>query len=478
MFGTIKRAGVILLILGTVVTIAVLGYRFLGQPLGEQGKKAQAVDGEVVEARAGTIVDTVSATGRVMPMGQALVGFEANGRVKEVLVAPGQQVKKGDVLARLETDTLEMSLAEAQASLQQSEARLTQARMTATPEEIAAARATVDKAQADYDKKMAGPDQDEVISKKAELRKSELALRKAQEDYNEIAYRSDVGLTAEAEALQNASIEYEKAKADFNLAVKSPTEEEKKAAAATLAEAKSGLAKLLRKPLAEDVAVAEAEVMIQRTSVEKARVALQNSVLRSPIDGVVAEVNVRVGEVPSEATAIVLIDVSRLHVEIQVDEVDIRRVEVQQPVSITLEALPGEKLPGYVASISAATTDSATLLKSASSTSSSIPAYRISIELGHNSPQMRVGMSANATIQTQNREGAVLIPNRAIQVDRTAGKSFVNRLDAEGLPLRTEITTGLRNETDSEVRSGLAVGDKVLIPKISGRERLLRSGID
>jgi HlyD family secretion protein len=459
-----KRAISIILILGTVTAVALLNYHFLGQPI-QQKTKAQAVEGEIVVVREGTIVDTVNATGRVLPEKQALVGFQSQGRVQEVLVVQGQRVKKGDV---------EIALAEAQASLQQSEARLAQAKMKATPEEIAAAQANVESAQVDYDKKMAGPDPDEVTSKKAELRKAELALRKAQEDYDEIAWRNDAGLTPQAEALQQASIDYEKALADFNLAVKGPTEEEKKAAAATLAKAQSDLVQLLRKPVAEDVAVSEAEVVHSHTAVEKARVALQNTVLKSPIDGVVVEVNVRVGEVPSETTAIILIDDSRLHVDVAVDEIDISRVEVGQPVSVALEALPGEELAGQVASISPATTDSEELLKSPTGAASGVPAYIATIELTHNSPGLRVGMSANATIQTQIHEGVPLIPNRAIQIDRETGKEYVDKLDEEGLPVRTEITTGLRNETDSEVLSALAVGDEVLIATISGQERLRR----
>jgi HlyD family secretion protein len=471
MISVMKRTIVIVLILGVVAAIAVLGYQFLGQPI-QQGSKAQALDGEVVVVRSGTIVDTINATGRVLPEGQALVGFESQGRVKEVLVVQGQRVKRGDVLARLETDDLEMALAEAQAALQQSEASLAQARMKATPEEIAAAQANVESAQATYDKKMAGPDPDDVTSKKAALKKAELALRKAQEDYDAVAYRADVGLTPQAEALQQASIDYEKAKADFNLATNSPTEEEKKAAAATLADAKSKLASLLRKPVAEDVAVSEAGVTKARTAVEKARANLQNAVLKSPIDGVVVEVNVRVGEVPKETTAIILVDDSRLHIDVAVDEIDIRRVKAQQPVSVTLEALPDEVLPGKVVSISPATTDSETLLQSPATASAGVPSYIVTIELAHNSPDLRVGMSAKATVQTRLREGVPLVPNRAIQIERETGKEYVDKLDGEGTPVRTEIKTGLRNETDSEVLSGLAAGDKVLITTISGRKRL------
>jgi HlyD family secretion protein len=460
-----KRFFLILLILGAVGAVAFLNYQLSGQAL--QQEQAQAVAGEIVVVGKGTIAETVSATGRILPEKQALVGFQLSGRVKELLVVPGQKVKQGEVLARLETSDLEMALADVQISLQQSEASLAQTKMPSTPKEIAAARASVESAKAAYDKVLAGPDPNDVISKKAGLKTAELTLRKAQEDYNQIAYKADIGMTSQAQALEQASIDYEKTLADFNLSVESPTEQEKKAAAATLASAEANLDTLLRKPLPEDVAAAEIAVTKSRIAVEKARVDLQNAELKSPIDGTVIEVNVRVGEVPSESTAIILVDDSRLHVYIGVDEIDVSRIEVGQPVSVTLEALPDEEFPGKVESISPSTTDSQTLLQSPASTSAGVPTYVVSVALTHNSPKLRVGMSASATIQTQIHEGVPVIPNGAIQVD-SAGKKYVNKLDGRGQPVRTEITTGLSDEIYTEVLSGLAVGDRVLIGTVSG----------
>jgi HlyD family secretion protein len=228
------------------------------------------------------------------------------------------------------------------------------------------------------------------------------------------------------------------------------------------------LVQLLRKPVAEDVAVSEAEVVHSHTAVEKARVALQNTVLKSPIDGVVVEVNVRVGEVPKESTAIILVDDSRLHVDVGVDEIDVSQIEVGQPVTIILEALADEELPGKVAAISPATTDSETLLESIADAGSGVPTYIVSIDLEHNSSKLRVGMSASAEIQIRISAGVPVIPNEAIQVDEATGQKYVNKLDGGGLPVRTEITTGLSDDEYTEVLSGLEVGDKVLIDAASG----------
>jgi HlyD family secretion protein len=454
-----KRFIVITVILGAVAAVAFLGYRLSSQS--SQQETAQAVAGETVVVSKGTVAETVNTSGRVLPEKQALVGFETSGRV-----TVGQKVKKDDVLARLETSDLEMTLADAQASLQQSEASLAQAKMPSTPKEIAAARASVESAQSAYDKTLAGPDPNEVISSKAALKTAELTLRAAQDAYDAVAYKTDIGMSSQAQTLQQASIDYEKALADYNMAVEGPTEQDKKAAAATLASAESSLDTLLRKPLPEDVATSEAAVVKARNAVEKARVDLQNADLKSPIDGTVIEVNVRVGEVPSESTAIILVDDSRLHVYVGVDEIDVSRIEVGQPVSITLEALPDQEFPGQVESVSPSTTDSQTLLQSPASTSAGVPTYIVSIALANSSSKLRVGMSASAAIQTQIHEGALVIPNGAIQVD-SAGKKYVNKLNMIGVSTRSEITTGLSNDTHTEVLSGLKVGDKVLISTTS-----------
>jgi HlyD family secretion protein len=461
-----KRFLLAVLILGVVAAIALLNYQLSGQL--QQQEETQAVQGEVITVGKGTIAESVDTSGRILPEKQALVGFETSGRVKELLVTVGQKVKQGDVLARLETSDLEMALADAQASLQQSEASLAQTKVPATPKEIAAARASVESAQSAYDKTLAGPDPNTVISNKAALKTAELTLRAAQEAYDQVAYKADIGMSSQAQTLQQASIDYEKALADYNLSAEGPTEQEKKSAAATLASAESSLDTLLRKPLPEDIAASEAAVTKARNAVEKARVDLQNAELKSPIDGTVVEVNVRVGEVPSESTAIILVDDSRLHVYVGVDEIDVSRIEVGQPVSVTLEALPDQEFSGQVESISPSTTDSATLLQSPASTSAGVPTYVVSIALTNSNPKVRVGMSASATIQTQIHEGVPVIPTGDIQVD-SAGKKYVNKLDSRDLPVHTEITTGLSDDTYTEVLSGLAVGDRVLVGTTSTR---------
>ncbi len=83
-------------------------------------------------------------------------------------------------------------------------------------------------------------------------------------------------------------------------------------------------------------------------------------------------------------------------------------------------------------------------------------------------------MSATATITSNVRNHVLLIPNRAIQVDRESGKTYVERL-AGDVPARVEVRLGLRNDQQSEVRDGLSDEDQIVIRQVSSLNRLQQS---
>jgi multidrug efflux pump subunit AcrA (membrane-fusion protein) len=97
--------------------------------------------------------------------------------------------------------------------------------------------------------------------------------------------------------------------------------------------------------------------------------------------------------------------------------------------------------------------------------------YRVTIDIEPGSAPLRAGMSATATIISTTRENVLLVPNRAVQLDRTSGRTFVERLTPDG-PQKTEIRLGLRDEQHSEVRAGLEDGDRLIIRSVSSRELL------
>ncbi|MGC8780877.1 MAG: efflux RND transporter periplasmic adaptor subunit, partial [Anaerolineae bacterium] len=157
-------------------------------------------------------------------------------------------------------------------------------------------------------------------------------------------------------------------------------------------------------------------------------------------------------------------DHSRFHINVQVDEVDIASVAPGQPVSIELDALPDQRLAGHVYRIAPAAT-----VDQAGTTS-----YLVTIHFDRAEPALRAGMSATASITSSARQNVLLVPNRAVQIDRETGRAFVEKETAAG-PQKVEVRLGLRDDQYSEVREGLSDEDKVIIRKISSREQLQRA---
>jgi HlyD family secretion protein len=291
--------------------------------------------------------------------------------------------------------------------------------------------------------------------------------------------------------LEQATIDYETALANYNLAVRGPTEADIAAARSQLAQAESSLAQLLESPTEADVVAAqaqlaqaeaslarllegpdEADVAVAQAAVDVAQIGLAQAELNlaraslvAPIDGVVTEVNVRRGEQPGGQAAVILTDMSAYHIDVEVDEIDIGRLAGDQRVVIAIDAIPDQEFTGHVADISPGPIQGA---------SSGIVAYEVTIALDSDEPRLLPGMTADATIETDRLENVLVVPNRAVSIDRSSGEpvAYVEKVGEDGNSIRVEIELGLRDETVSQILSGLDDGDQIVIRGLSRQERL------
>ena len=451
-----RRAVTILLILATVVGASLYGYRaFAGE------KTPPPPDYEAVRVERGTLISTVSATGSILPETQLALSFKATGRVAEVLVSNGQRVQKGDLLARLESAELELQLQAAEAQLAISQARLGQLRKPASAGDLAAAEAQLASAQANYRQLLSGPNPDQVQIARAQLEKARALLQQAQAAYDQVKHLPNIGALPQSLQLQQATLDIQIAEANYRLATAGPTEAQKAAALAQVAQAQAQLDRLKAGASAEEIAIAEAQVRQAEVQVAQARLALENTRLLAPVDGVVVSVNIKAGEFPSAARpAVILNDDSRFHIDVNVDEIDVRSVAVGQPVTVTLDALPDARLTGRVTYVAPAATQEM-----------GVVSYLVTVVLDPTTEPLRAGMSATASITVAEKRDALVVPNRAIQIDRATGKAYVEKV-VNGMPTRTEIRLGMRNETQSQVLEGLQEGDVIAIRNASQRERL------
>jgi HlyD family secretion protein len=449
----------------------------------------------------GTLTATVSATGNIEPEAEVRLSFQQAGTIAEVFFDESDAVKKGDVIARLDTTDLELALAQAQASLEQAKSTLDQAETTvenakaqeviananysrtlqaSRPSEVTAAKAALDAAQASLDKLMAGPTTEDLASVEASLKNAEAAVKQAQSAYDRAYTRNPAGIGASPEALQleQATNNYLSAKAQYDKVALGADAAQIKAAEQQVQSARAGYDKVARPARQFDIDQAEAQrqqallqvrnaqtqVASARNQIKLAEIQLQQAQrkldqasLKSPIDGVISTLNVKAGETAGAAVqqpAAIVVDTSKYHIDITVDEIDIAKVKEGQNVVVTLDSLPGVEVQGKVLRISPT-----------SSTINGVVSYPVRVDVISSDAPMRSGMTANASIVLDKRENVLLAPNWAVRRDRDSGKTYLSLQGNNQTINEVEVKTGLRNDTFSEIVSGAKSGDVVVAPQ-------------
>jgi HlyD family secretion protein len=296
----------------------------------------------------------VTALGTILPAQQLKLSFLTGGAVRVVNVQVGSQVKAGDLLAALDTTEAELSVQEAEDALEVSQALLHQAQAGPREQEVAIAEADYQAALARYQQVEDGASPEELTAALAALRKAEVALQQAQAAYDRIAWIEDVVEMPQTLALQQATLDHEAARAQYDGLKRLPTQAELREAQAQVSRAEAQLALARVFPRTEDVAVAEAQVQQARTALARATLALAHCELVAPFDGTISAVYLHPGEwaAPGAPVAEVLDTTAWLVETRNVGELNIGRVHVGQEVVVRVMAFRSEELRGRVVAIS------------------------------------------------------------------------------------------------------------------------------
>ncbi len=465
-----QRRTIVILLLVAVI-LAAAGWFYWSKLKTDQAAAADV--GREAAVRQGTLLSTVKASGSIEPESQVSLNFGTPGTVAEVNVKVGQLVTQGQVLAKLDTVDLELAVAQAEKAfmIQQVNYSLTVA--GPKPEELAAAQAQLSSAQAQYGD-IKKPKTDQVAQAEAQLLQARTQYNAAVEAHNKTMECYDVPLgdgrkqevcpmlgPIEEKArsqVEMAQASYEAAQAAYDRIAGGASGAQLSAAWAQIQQAEASLARLA--PDENRVKIAHIQVEQAQISLEQAKQRLKNASITAPFDGTISEVNITLGV--SVATsglkpAIGLADLARFHITVNVDEIDVGRLKVGQPVSITIEALPDKVITGQVDQIAPVAT-----------VEGAVVSYKVTIGLNPTDLPLLAGMSANISIVTESRSDVLLVPNWAIRIDRATGKSYVNLKQGNAIR-EVEIVTGARSENDSEVIEGLSEGDIVVT---GGIERL------
>jgi HlyD family secretion protein len=455
-----KRILFILIVLIVLAGAGMFGYQQFLTPVESQSLTDDPTV-EIITVGRATLEKTVSATGSIEPEAEVELKFGTGGTVEAVLVKQSQTITSGTVLARLDTADLELQVRSAEIDLTQAQANLEQLYEPELAEKIAAARAAIESAQLDLADLQDGPDPDDVTKAEVALKQTEITLQEAQWAYDQVAYRGEVGAMSQANELQDATLAYESAIADYNLAVKEATPAELASARSSLANAQSSLAELLQEPSAAEIAAQQANVDKAQLSLEEAQRNLEDADLVAPTGGVVLQVNIEPGErviEDADEAALTIADTSTYLLKMEVDELDIGQVRQGQKATVTLDAFTDQTFEGTVTDISSSPS---------SEDADSIVTYEVTITLDAQgqSTGFLSGMTASANIETQRLEGMLVVPTRAIQSEQVDSQAvtYMEKLDDQGGVTRVEIETGLRSGSVTEVVAGLEEGDQVII---------------
>ncbi len=158
------------------------------------------------------------------------------------------------------------------------------------------------------------------------------------------------------------------------------------------------------------------------------------------------------GGAAASSAFVVLSDVHSLQVVALVGEQDAARMEPSQAAMVSVDALPGVRLPAAVLAVG----PNGTVLQNVTN-------YLATLVLQDDDHRLRAGMTASAAVVVTELHDVLQIPNTAIQ--RLGGAAYVTVVQPDGTERRVTIVTGQVGDTTTEVTSGLRAGDRVLLPQ-------------
>ncbi len=433
-----------------IVTILLLCLILVGSiacnPLGSNEPEVTQQSVKVVR---GDLKVTVSGSGNLEVSNEIKLAFGVGGRVDKIYVEEGDEVSQGDVLAKLETDALELALA-------RSKVAYTQAQVAVTQAEVAVTQAQVAWQTAEYNLNQA---LELYTWPEIKTMQADVDEAKAYVDYT--SWNLAQAATTELQEMWKQALSYARARltaaeTKLDAMVRSYDTDEVAIKRRQLEAAQQSL-----ELAQQSLELAQQSPKLTQQSLELARKQLDEATITAPFDGVVARVGADEKDTVSVATTIIhLIDPSSMELNIEVDEIDITEVKPGQRAIIEIDALPTLALEGKVSSISLLSTQAA-----------GVVVYDVKIEF--DVPEgigLRVGMSATADIIIAERSNVLLVPDRAIARD-SQGNTIVEVMvngQLEERKVVIGISDGFQTEIIDGLRDGEVVVERQAKPKSSG----------
>jgi HlyD family secretion protein len=469
------------LILGCILSLTLLA--LLGTTACDVfGGGTDGVSRQLVEVTRGDLSVGVTGSGKIETSREARLTFGSAGKVDRILVKEGDRVREGDVLARLDTSALELALAQSQMTLTQAEVTLAQAQLAKQTAEynlkntrdtegalelaVLNAEISLEQAQRTLDTNIAAADYQLA---RAQLNRAKTWYKYIIEQWplDSSGSVDDWYLAKDRaeEQLKAAQTQYDNVLSGYDSQEIAIKKEQVEVAQMSLAQAQKNL-----NELPEDIAMQELQVEsanqsieqakqsveLARLSVNEAQRQLDEATIVAPFDSLVATIPAKEGDIiPSPSmvptTIIQLINPDYMELVVEVDEIDIPKVELGMEASISVDALPDATFTGVVTAVYPVPKEVA-----------GVVLYNVKVSLA--APEkagIRVGMSASADIISDYRSQVLLVPSRAIG-ENEQGEKIVKVMSDEQIEERV-VVVGLDDGYQTEIRSGLSEGETVVV---------------
>lgn len=342
---------------------------------------------------------TVVASGSIQSSNEVDVGAQVSGKITKLYVKLGQSVKKGDMIADIDSTTQINALNKAKAAL---------------------------------------------ASYQAQLKAKQTAYNVAQSSYSRLSKLYKLQSTS-LDELNSAKNTLDAAKAEIDA-------------------------------LQESIKQAEIEVNTAETNVGYTKIT-------SPIDGTVISTPISEGQTvnanQTTPTIVTVANLQKMLIKPEISEGDITKVKAGQEVEFTILSDNQTKYHAVIDSVDPATTtdtDATSTGSSSSSSSSSTSAvyYYANMEVDNPDGVLRIGMTTENTIKIAAAKGVLTVSNMAIQ--KKGNKYIVHVLNDQNQSEERGVEIGVQNDFQTEIKSGLAEGEKVIVSQVAAGEKVGTTG--
>ncbi len=460
-------------------------------------------------AQLGELEETVLATGQVVSNTDLDLSFNTSGTVRSIRVKVGDKVKRGQVLATLNSGLERGNLTSAKGALAAAKARLSKTVDGYSTEEVALSKIALSNAKKDYENIVktqetlvqnayynllnstpeASPEGGKsdytapTISGNYELGKEGILSINTYYTGNGTSFSlsgltsgsgvittttpqplGDSGLYITFPSTNNLNINswnitIPNTKASnyltnlniYNAALK--TKNAAISSASSLVDQRTAELAIKESPARNsDIELASAEILSAQGQLELAQAQYNNTIIVAPANGTITRIDAKIGELAQGGVSLITLqDVSNIYLETNINEANISSLTIGMPIDITYDSFRGDQVfQGQITKID----PSSTLV-------SGVVNYKVTastIQL----PELRPGMTANMIIKVNNKPNVISVPSRSIITDKDGNQSIrlITKKKKKTWKL-VPITTGLVGDGGMvEVISGLSAGDE------------------